>query len=183
VSGHRHLANIESVITGVDEALQNIKAAFGGDHMTIISPLAEGADRVVVWRAMAEYQVRLVVPLPLELSNYMDDFNSISSKTEFVTLLEQADEVFELPAAESREACYLAAGMYILNTSDVLIAIWDGLEARGPGGTGDIVQKARRRDMPLVWIQTERTASKSDHPVQVHYERFPIHLLSREEYP
>ena len=125
VSGHRNLPDLDNVSNAVDEALREILAAFGYNSLQVISQVEEGADRVIVWRAMANYSVRLIVPLPLEMSKYMLDFKSISSKAEFITVLEQADQVFELPAEDTREACYLASGIYVLDHSDVLIAVWD----------------------------------------------------------
>ena len=180
VSGHRNLPDLDIVSNAVDEALHEILAAFGDNSLLVISPLAEGADRVVAWRAMANYSVRLVVPLPLELSEYMLDFKSISSKAEFITLLEQADQVFELPSEDTREACYLAAGMYVLDLSDVLIAVWDGAPARGMGGTAEIVTEARKRGMPLAWVQVAGKTQTTDSGTRrkakimdVYYERFP----------
>jgi hypothetical protein len=180
VSGHRNLPDLEIVSNAVDEALREILAVFGDNSLQVISPLAEGADRLVAWRAMANYSVRLVVPLPLEMSDYMLDFKSISSKAEFITLLEQADQVFELTAEDTREACYLDAGMYILDHSDVLIAVWDGAPARGIGGTAEIVTEARERGMPIAWVQVagkkQATDSKTGRKVKsmnVYYERFP----------
>lgn len=173
VSGHRQLANPLAVSKRADEALRKIKATFGNDVLTLISPLAEGADQVVAWRALTEYQVELVVPLPFDLPDYMDDFKSVSSQAEFITLLEQAEEVIELPNQDNREASYLAAGMYVLDHSDVLIAVWDGSPAQGRGGTAEIVAEARRREMPIAWIQTERGTKKAGHSIRLHYERFP----------
>ena len=180
VSGHRNLPDLEAVANAIDEVLCAIIAAFGDGPLQVISPLAEGADRVVVWRAMANYSVRLVVPLPLEMSDYMDDFKSISAKAEFTTLLEQAENIFELPAEDTREACYLAAGKYVLEHSDVLIAVWDGTSARGMGGTAEIVDEARRRSMPIAWVQVARRegefSSNNMNPargIPIQYERFP----------
>lgn len=185
VSGHRDLIDLEAVSNAVDEALGEILTAYGDNPLQVISPLVEGADRVVVWRAMANYSVHLVVPLPMEMSDYMLDFKSISSKAEFMTLLEQADQVIELPAEDTREACYLAAGMYTLDHSDVLIAVWDGAPARGIGGTAEIVAEARRRGMPMAWVQVaerERESSSVKRNlaggVRIHYERFPTQLES-----
>jgi len=180
VSGHRNLVDLKAVSNAVDETLGEVLAAYGDDSLQVISPLAEGADRLVAWRAMANYSVRLVVPLPLEMSDYMLDFKSISSKAEFITLLEQADQVIELPNAGTRELCYQAAGIYVLDHSDVLIAVWDGAPARGIGGTAEIVTEARERGMPIAWVQIagrERDSSsdisKLIAGVRVHYERFP----------
>jgi len=180
VSGHRNLPDLEAIANAIDEVLCTIIAAYGDGSLQVISPLAEGADRVVVWRAMANYSVRLVVPLPLELSDYMDDFQSISSKAEFTTLLEQADQLLELPAKDTREACYLAAGKYVLDHSDVLIAVWDGTSARGIGGTAEIVAEARRRGMPIAWVQVAGREGVSPsnkmhlaRGIPIQYERFP----------
>jgi len=185
VSGHRDLTDLAAVSNAVDKALNKILTTFGGNSLQVISPLVEGADRVVAWRSMANYSVHLVVPLPLEMSDYMLDFKSISSKAEFITLLEQADQIIELPAEDTREACYLAAGMYTLDHSDVLIAVWDGEPARGIGGTAEIVVEARRRGMPLAWVQVaererEFSSVKKDLAgvLPIHYERFPTQLES-----
>lgn len=190
VSGHRNLPDLDIVSNAVDEALREILAAFGDNSLQVISPLAEGADRVVAWRAMANYSVRMVVPLPLELSEYMLDFDSITSKSEFLTLLEQADQVFELPAENTREACYLASGMYVLDHSDVLIAVWDGEPARGRGGTAEIVMEARKRGMPLAWVQVAGKTQKTDSgtgrkakSMNVYYERFPTVHESEADNP
>lgn len=180
VTGHRDLDNVEQIASSVDEVLREIRNAYPDESLTIISPLAEGADRLVVWRAMESNDVRLVVPLPLEISEYMLDFFRISSKAEFVTLLEQASKVIELPTEETREASYLAAGLYVLDHSDVLIAVWDGQPAGGPGGTGQIVAEARQRTKPLAWVfakkQNQDTGSPSlpeKSPGAVSFENFP----------
>jgi len=154
VSGHRALDDSDKIVNLVDDALEKIVIAFDDRLFKIISPLAEGADRLVVWRALANHGAHLLVPLPMALSEYMQDFPSITSKVEFITLLEQAERVIELPYASTREACYLAAGKYVLDNSDVLLAIWDGKAAKGLGGTAEIVKEARERDLPIVWIHT-----------------------------
>ncbi len=178
VTGHRELNDEGQLINGVDQAINHIKEAFQGSKITIISPLAEGADRLVAWRAMANNDVDLVVPLPFALSDYMADFSKISSKAEIVTLLEQADRVIELPALENREDSYHAVGHYVLDHSDVLIAIWDGQPARGPGGTGQIVSEARTRKIPIAWVFDAGENSQSDSVYrmksgEVTFENFP----------
>lgn len=41
----------------------------------------------------------------------------------------------------------------MLERADELIAVWDGQPARGYGGTADVVQAARDKDLPVtvVW--------------------------------
>jgi hypothetical protein len=41
----------------------------------------------------------------------------------------------------------------VLRHSDVLLAVWDGMPARGPGGTGAIVAAARTMGLPLLWVE------------------------------
>jgi len=180
VTGHRQLNEVEKISSGVDEALQMVKETFPGEEMTVVSPLAEGADRLVVWRAMEKNDVHLVVPLPLDVSEYMLDFKLISSQAEFVTLLEESAQIIELPAEETRETSYLAAGLYVLDNSDVLIAVWDGQAARGPAGTGHIVAQARERKMPLAWVFARNEGDSASSPPgsnkvegEVSYENFP----------
>ena len=42
----------------------------------------------------------------------------------------------------------------MLAQSDVLIAIWDGEDAKGKGGTGQIVKEALINEIPVVWINS-----------------------------
>ena len=85
--------------------------------------------------------------------DYAADFGTAESKKEFFELLAWADAVIELPPAGSREAAYEAAGLYILEHSEILIAIWDGEASQGRGGTGAMVALARKRDMPIAWVR------------------------------
>ena len=189
VTGHRLLAELDKIARGVDEALRRIQEAFQRQPLTVVSPLAEGADRLVVHRVLARSKARLVVPLPLPQSDYMTDFESAESREEFLSLLTQADEVIALPPAPTRDEAYAAAGLYVVDHCDVLVAIWDGQDAQGPGGTGDIVAEARERGLPLAWIRAGKQKLVTREPTtlgqeqgKVSFERFPHrHLVRREQ--
>jgi hypothetical protein len=152
VTGHRFLTHTDRISAGVDQALARIEQTFHGQPLTLISSLAEGADRLVVGRVLARRTVRLVVPLPLPVWDYLNDFESPESQKEFRSLLEHADEIITLPSAATREAAYEAAGLYVLDRCDVLLAIWDGQPEQGTGGTGAIVHRARQLHLPIAWI-------------------------------
>ena len=117
------LAEVEKVNAGIFEALRSIEERFPEKPLTIISPLAEGADRLVVYRVLERPRARLIVPLPLPKQDYLTDFASTKSKNEFLRLLDQAEEVIELPPTETRNAAYEAVGNYVLDHCDVLIAV------------------------------------------------------------
>ncbi|MCA1708813.1 MAG: hypothetical protein LC808_38260, partial [Actinobacteria bacterium] len=48
------------------------------------------------------------------------------------------------------EDAFFAAGRRVVDLSDVVVAVWDGMEAKGKGGTGDVVTYARDNGIPVV---------------------------------
>lgn len=153
VTGHRFLAELHKLEDGVDHALRCLSAAYPGRRLVILSALAEGADRLVAQRVLL-LEGGLIALLPLPLSDYQKDFPSAESRAEFRRLLRCAEQVIQMPPAPSRDAAYAAAGYYTLEHCQVLIALWDGQEAQGQGGTGETVLAARRLGLPVAWIHT-----------------------------
>jgi hypothetical protein len=185
ITGHRHLEKSDEILSRVDQALGRLKRAYSGEQLKILSALAEGADRLVARRALDELGATLVVPLPLSPEAYESDFVSQASKEEFRALLQEAEEVIEMSPSPTRRHAYAFSGRYIVENAQVLIAVWDGEEARGKGGTGEIVALARAKGMPLVWISANNTgknpAMESAQEVQnVVFERFPQGSLEWE---
>jgi len=152
VTGHRILAERERLETAIDEALTRFQETFPGRPLSVLSALAEGTDRIVARRALARPGTHLVAILPLPKAEYSDDFGPPESRQEFLTLLDQACEVINLPYPGTRNAAYEAGGEYVLDHCDVLLTIWDGQGAQGQGGTGAIVHRARQRHLPLAWV-------------------------------
>lgn len=58
-----------------------------------------------------------------------------------------------------RERAYEAAGRYVVDHCDMLLAVWDGRPARGRGGTAEIIAYARRRERPLAVIAADPAAA------------------------
>jgi hypothetical protein len=159
VTGHRRLPPDIDWRERIDRALAVILDSFPKDgvttlRLTAVSSLAEGADRLVAAAVMDRPGSRLEVPLPLPPDEYEKDFKTARSREEFHSLLRSAASVMRPRPAESREEAYEWAGHIMVGHSDVVIALWDGLEARGQGGTGQIVEFARRHRRAVVWIPT-----------------------------
>jgi hypothetical protein len=178
VTGHRILENPTAIRVGVDKALHTIKTSFETEHITVLSPLAEGADRIIAERALAIDGTKLIAVLPLPVERYQEDFRSPTSMKEFQGLLELADEIIELPPINNREESYRNVGKYLVAHIDVLIAIWDGQPARGPGGTAEVVASARDRNLPVAWIYARQMLNEQNvvpdaKHGDVHFERFP----------
>lgn len=165
---------------GVEKAAQRILKTFPGSNFRVLSSLAEGADRLLAKRLLLILNARLWVPLPLPEEEYLKDFKTSRSKKEFISLLHKAEKVIKLPIKETREVGYLAAGKYIVENSNILLAIWDGKIAQGTAGTTEIVGLAKQRNLPLVWIHAGNRKPGTDIPTsigrmqgKVTYENFP----------
>ncbi|HUP18581.1 MAG TPA: hypothetical protein VM778_01365 [Gemmatimonadota bacterium] len=170
MTGHRALADPPAVAEAVDRALARIRSECAGAP-TLVSALAEGADRLAVERALA-IEMRVLVLLPLPEPAYLTTFESDSSREEYRRLAARADGgLVTLPALAAEEA-YEEHAERLVGTSDVLLAIWDGGPSRGPGGTTDVVNRARAARLPLAWVRAERSGGAAG--AELVWERFPV---------
>jgi hypothetical protein len=127
---------------------------------SVLSALAEGADRIVARIALdAELGLGadLGAVLPMAAEDYLEDFGCYESRREFGQLLSLATAQTALhrgpaPRGQARNAAYNRAGRYIVDRSDLLIAVWDGRVAQGHGGTAEVVEYARQQKVPVIVI-------------------------------
>jgi hypothetical protein len=171
VTGHRILTDLDRIHAGIEKAIREVEQAFPGRPLTILSSLAEGADRLVAKGVLHRPGARLVVPLPLPAADYAKDFASDESRAEFDELLARASEVLTLPSTPTRNAAYEAAGCYIVDHCDVLIAVWDGQSAQGQGGTAEIVAKAREQGKPLLVVRAGNRKPDTQEPTTLGEEQ------------
>lgn len=118
--------------------------------LRLLSPLAEGSDRLVAEEALkAGYALH--APLPFPQGEYEKDFPQ--SVDAFRTLLARA-EVLELDGGRGalEPESYREIGCFVVRNCDLLIAIWDGDRERGIGGTAEIVRFAVATRVPVWWI-------------------------------
>jgi hypothetical protein len=168
VTGHRTLENEEQlaelVREQIDRALERLEAKKTDLALSVVSQLADGADRLVVREVMAaaekrgdEARVECYLPMARDEYAQAQGFDP-ESKREFEDLLAKATVVRE-PAAgaghSDRHEAYRSAGHLMVGRCDVLIALWDGLPSGGRGGTAEILAWAAARSKPCIWIETE----------------------------
>lgn len=158
VTGHRAYDDAAGTLASIDEVLARL-ADRASDDVEVVSALAEGADRVVVERAMDGHAARLAVILPLPPADFRSDFASPESQAAFDELLRRAADVTVVPEQPTRRHAYEAAGLAMVDRSDVVIAVWDGAPARGRGGVADVVQYARERDVPVEVVLVRRASA------------------------
>src|SRR5512143_1335524 len=112
VTGHRKLADSVRVAARIDEALDKI-ALEAPSRLVVLSPLAEGADRLVAERVLARTGAELDAVLPMGEAHYERDFVDDASRSEFRSLLARARAVHRLLGSPNREEAYAAAGRYV----------------------------------------------------------------------
>lgn len=160
VTGHRRLDDEARIAAEVDRVVSRIRQLVPVSPstpvmFTVVSALAEGADRLVARELTRDEGADLEVALPLPAEDYRRDFASEDSRREFDELLGGATMVTEGPPSKTRKGAYERVGRYVVDRSDVLVAIWDGEPSKGPGGTARVVAYAKERQAPFFWIRTE----------------------------
>jgi len=180
VTGHRNIDCEDTALRtavgkrlGLIESLCPKGTAATPVNLTVVSALAEGADRIVAWTGIAR-GASLEAVLPLPLDDYLSDFKSDTSRSEFCTLLiDHASAITELPAAAARDEAYERAGRAIVDRSEVLLALWDGQPAHGRGGTAEIVSYAQQQGVPVLQVPVERLDSGSPEPQTIPEPQLP----------
>jgi hypothetical protein len=138
VTGHIRLTESSHRLI-FDALVQELRQYVG---MRGVTCLAEGADRLFA-EAVRQCSGTYEVVLP----------GANDEGTELLRLLAEAAAVSQLPALAQPAESYAAASEEMLRRSDRLVAVWDGDERGGPGGTADTVARARARGVPVtvVW--------------------------------
>jgi hypothetical protein len=182
VTGHRTLPDEEMIAAKVREQMQALRERYPHSPFAILSPLAEGADRLVARLAMDVLRARLLVPLPMPEEEYRTDFAGEASQGEYDALRDRAESVFELDMGgaedapglngEARNRRYAMTGAFVADRSQILFAIWDGEDAAGTGGTGDVAQWAIGGHAPLEY----RLPEARDRPFYYPNETELIHV-------
>jgi hypothetical protein len=152
--------------------LDNLLLEKPADEVTLLSPLASGADQLVAELALVR-GIPLHVPLPYPLERYIADFKVGKEREQFYSLYERATHSYvpELALKQQEDALgYFAVGAYVAQKSHLLFALWNGKKApEKTGGTAHILRcqlqgfpaefmiPAAVCDRQTVWIQTQRS--------------------------
>jgi len=153
VTGHRDLvpSEVPGIRDQVRTLLQRLQHLYPDRRLRVMSPLAEGADRLVAECAL-ELDIDLTVPLPMRKDLYLGDFATDQSRDQFETLCAGASEVFELPLTRgvtegqlsppgpARSRQYAQLGVFLCAHCHILLAVWDGKWTDDLGGTGQVVK-------------------------------------------
>jgi hypothetical protein len=124
-------------------------------QLLFVSPLAHGSDQIAAEVAL-ELGFELHAVLPFTVDNYRKDLVNDGSEARFDSLVAKADSLLELPGTRDREfEAYVMAGRATVAHCDLIIAVWDGLAARGRGGTAEVVELAMKRGTPVIHLPVD----------------------------
>ena len=155
VSGHRVLEQgtydlVASELNGLFAMLANDQPA--RERFTAVSSLAIGTDQLFV-AAAQRHSISSEVVLPF--SNFADDFAEGPELERFESLLSSAEVSITLPWQARSNGAYLAGGLWVVDHSDIFLAVWNGKGAGGFGGTGDVVDYCKDVGKPCIHLHSE----------------------------
>jgi hypothetical protein len=146
VTGHQELGNKVSIdwIKGeIMNELKTIRVEQG------YSCLAKGADQLF-GRLLFENKIDLVAVIPCK--NYNTTFKDEQFLEEFIFLKKYSVKEIDLEFDSPSEQAFFEGGKTVVNKSDILFAIWNGLPAKGLGGTADVVNYAKEGNKYIIHI-------------------------------
>jgi len=165
ITGHRDLVAEEvPALQGiVRDFFLRLRNDFPALDLQLITPLAEGSDRLVAEVAQ-QLGIELIVPLPMTQAEYEKDFSSTEAINAFRSTLEEAKVIClfggsgsgGVPVSNSeRERLYARMGVFISNHSQILLALWDGKTQGATGGTSGVVNYHVTAVMPGFSVSEE----------------------------
>ncbi|GCB57237.1 hypothetical protein HND25_27930 [Rhodococcus erythropolis] len=145
-TGHQGLTDRTTVRVGAEIN------KFLSEHEKIVGfcSLAEGADQLFA-NALIEHGGQLVAVIPCE--NYESTFTDSHTLDKYRSYLSAAAKTIQLDYPEPNEDAFWGAGKKVVEQSNTIIAVWDGKNSKGLGGTGDVVKYARElgKRVNIIW--------------------------------
>ncbi|MFD7662832.1 hypothetical protein [Streptomyces sp. NPDC059788] len=147
ITGHRGLS--ESVEGAVRGMLPAHLRPYEPSELCGVSCLADGPDTWFV-EIVLGLGGRVEVVVPAE--RYRDGLPE-AHRAAYDALLGRAVDVHRAGFRDSGAEAHMAGSEILVGLVDRLLAVWDGKEARGYGGTADVVAHARRMGVPVdvIW--------------------------------
>lgn len=205
VVGHRQIADenaVASAARAVVAAVSDALAATGGKRdvadayrnserpggtIHILSGLAEGADQICAAAALLEdgvhkSKVEHTAVLPCSAERFVAGFSGSQTdrwRAGFDKLLHASRGSFVLDGIPSRSdfsLAYEAVARIVVLNSDLVIAVWNGKDGGGWGGTQASLQLAFDHNVPVVWVRTGDTAGDRDADISLVCSRSDLAL-------
>lgn len=136
----------------VQEQFAQILREMASPNDRALTALAAGGDQLFSQVALAAgIAIEVVVPC----AGYEAAFERPEEVSEYESLLSRASSVTRLDFPAPSEDAFLAAGVHVVDQAGLVVALWNGNAAAGKGGTGDIVEYARQRKVPVIHVDPD----------------------------
>lgn len=142
ITGHRELENIDWVKTKMQELIYELKIIYG------YTCLAVGADQLFA-ELLIVNNIKFTAVIPC--TNYEATFEK-ETLAYFLLSKNMASKLIELNNNQPSEKAFNEGGKTVVDNSEIIIAVWNGDEAKGLGGTADIVDYARHLDKKIIHL-------------------------------
>lgn len=152
-TGHRDLPDED--IAGLErtfkDILSELRTQYTSTPLIVLTALAEGADRIAA-RVARDEGIPYYVALPLDRELYEADFPTEISRIEFRQLIEGSAMCFTAPLVHGatregvkdhgpeRRLQYAQVGAVISRYSQIVVALWDGVDLHKTGGTSNVLR-------------------------------------------
>jgi hypothetical protein len=154
LTGHQQIGNHQTV-QWVETQLSALLVSEGVTEGRM--SLAVGADQMYA-ALLLRQALPYTVVLPCE--RYEETFSETERKA-YRFYLSRAKSVLRLGFIGPSEEAFYEAGKDVVRRSDILIAVWDGLAAKGLGGTADIVHFAQSQSKRVLHVDTVKYAVRA----------------------
>lgn len=151
-SGHRALLDEALCRSAILKVLSELKADWA-EGISGISSLAAGGDLLFA-EACFELGIPLRVVMPMQPDQFKSDFDPADwSRVENALKKSACFEVVD--GGSPPPECYYECGLEMVHHCGLLIALWNGLPARGTGGTAEMVRYCEELGHPILCIHSE----------------------------
>jgi hypothetical protein len=158
-TGHQGLTPLTERL--VASSVVDVISRTDGEEITGLTSLAEGADQLFAFAVLAcGGDIDTVIPC----EGYETAFPSEESRAKYSKLIDLSGNVTTLQYDHPSEDAFLAAGRRIVENCDLLVAIWNGQDAVGKGGTADIVGYAKELGTPVRIVWPAGSRRKNENP-------------------
>lgn len=190
-SGHRRLDHPALVRESLHQALSatQAKVLMGGGKLHLFVSAAYGADLLCIEVAESlGIPVHIVLPKPVisddagnvsYVEGFAADFCDAQGQPllpewqraeQFIRKAQRGDDGWTYRLVQGTQVdpeCYYDTGVQIMEAADLFLCVWDGLPARGLGGTAELVEQANKLVLPMQRIHPETGAVDL-----IRYDRF-----------
>lgn len=158
-------SNIEKLFEQIDntiklkfDSLSDFYQSASTPEIRLISGMAAGTDLSAISAAKSRsWQFHAILPQEIEIFKKSLSIEEIAI---FNSALELSTSQTIINSAGFEDTGdHDSLGELLLQNIELLVAVWDGAESRGKGGTADLVERALNLGIPVIWLNTTDSLS------------------------